>query len=69
MKKHLNPWAAEVVSRHPEITICDQWQFVKDHENDLYKAWWAGDNVHFGGEPANALGRLPAAHVEKVMAE
>ena len=36
MEKHLNPWALEVISRLPEITICDQWQFVKDNEDNLY---------------------------------
>ncbi|MHC4200742.1 MAG: SGNH/GDSL hydrolase family protein [Planctomycetota bacterium] len=29
MKKHLNPWALEVVRRHPAIAVCDQWQFVE----------------------------------------
>jgi hypothetical protein len=67
MRKYLNPWAAEVIARHPEISVCDQWQFVKDHEQDLYKEWWAGKNVHFRGEPADALGRFLAEHVLTVM--
>ncbi len=67
MEKYLNPWAMEIVKRHPQITVCDQWQFVKDNENDLFKEWWAGANVHFGGEPADALGRFLAEHVTKVM--
>jgi acyl-CoA thioesterase-1 len=66
MKKHLNPWAAEVMKQHPEISICDQWQFVKDNEAGLYKDWWAGRNVHFKGEPADALGELLGKHVEKL---
>lgn len=66
MENMLNPWALEVMRRHPEITICDQWQFVKDHEKDLYKDWWLGNNVHFGGEPAAALGRYLAEHVVRV---
>lgn len=66
MEKFLNPWALEVMKRHPEISICDQWQFVKDQEADLYKDFWAGDNVHFGGEPAAALGRVLADHVLKI---
>lgn len=65
-KGHITP-AAEVVKRHPEITTCDQWQFVKDRENDIYKEWWAGKNVHFKGEPAAALGKLLAKHVLKVL--
>ncbi|MEK6237051.1 MAG: hypothetical protein N2C14_20270, partial [Planctomycetales bacterium] len=67
MEQYLNPWAAEVIARHPEITACDQWRFVKERENDLYKQWWAGKNVHFGGETADALGVLLADHVKKVM--
>jgi hypothetical protein len=66
MEKFLNPWAAEVMKRHPEISVCDQWQYVKDHEKGIYQKWWAGMNVHFGGETADALGRLLAAHVAKV---
>jgi len=60
MQKYLNPWALEVVKKHPQIAICDQWQFVKDHEGDIYADWWKGTNVHFGGEPADALGRRHA---------
>ena len=69
MKKYLNPWAAEVVARHPDISICDQWQFVEDGRKELYKEWWAAKNVHFKGEPAAALGQLLADHVLKRMAE
>ena len=63
MWKYLNPWALEVIERHPEITVCDQWQFVNDHQDDLFMAWWTGKNVHFRGEQATALGRLLADHV------
>lgn len=66
MQKYLNPWAAEVIARHPEITTCDQWQFVKDNKDGLYVDWWAGMNVHFKGRPADALGKLLGEHVEKV---
>ena len=66
MKRYLNPWAREVVTRHPEITVCDQWQFVKNHQDSLYKKWWDGKNVHFGGDQASALGRLLANHVKQV---
>jgi acyl-CoA thioesterase-1 len=67
MSKYLNPWALEVVKRHPEISICDQWQFVKDNEGGLYTDWWAGKNVHFSRAPADALGQFLGKHVEKVM--
>ena len=63
MEKYLNPWALEVMKKHPEIAICDQWQFVKDHGKDTYADWWKGQNVHFGGEAADALGRLLARDV------
>ena len=66
MKKYLNPWALEVVKRHPGISIFDQWQFVKDNESVLYQHWWAGGNVHFGGKHAYALGRFLGEHVLKV---
>ena len=67
MKKYLNPWAMEVIAKYPEISVCDQWQFVKDHEKGLYEDWWTGKNVHFGGEPADALGRCLAEHVARIM--
>jgi len=67
MKKYLNRWAGEVVARHPEISVCNQWQFVKDREQDLYREWWVGKNVHFRGEPADALGQFLAEHVLKAV--
>ncbi len=67
MKKYLNPWALEVVKRHPKISICDQWQFVKNNGSTLYRDWWAGKNVHFKGAPADALGGFLGNHVEKVL--
>lgn len=69
MKQYLNPWALQVIKRHPQITICDQWQFVKNHEDDIYKEWWTGKNVHFKGDAADALGRFLADHVEKIMTQ
>ena len=65
MRTYLNPWAAEVMARHPEITVCDQWQFVKDNAGGLYTDWWAGQNVHFSREPADALGQFLGEHVEQ----
>ena len=69
MERYLNPWALEVVKQYPEISICDQWQYVKDHENDLYQGWWSGKDVHFKGKSAAALGEHLAAHVLKRMGE
>ena len=66
MAKYLNPWVAQVISRHPDISICDQWQFVKEHENDIYQEWWSGKNVHFRGRAAESLGNLLARHVRQV---
>jgi hypothetical protein len=63
MKKYLNPWALEVMKSHPEVSICDQWQFVKENGDGLYKDFWVGKNVHFGGEPANKLGEFLGKHV------
>jgi acyl-CoA thioesterase-1 len=67
MKKYLNPWALEVIKRHPEISICDQWRYVKDNEAAIYKDFWAGKNVHFKGLGADKLGEFLAAHVEEVV--
>jgi len=67
MEKYLNPWALEVMKRHPEISICDQWQYCKDHEAGLYKDWWLGKNVHFKDEPADKLGHFLAEHILKLM--
>ena len=67
MKKYLNPWAAEVVARHAEIRVCDQWSLVRANADGLYGEWWEGDNVHFGGEPAAALGRFLASEVLRTL--
>ena len=69
MQKYINPWALEVIKRHPEISICDQWQFVKDNKDGIYIQWWTGKNVHFGGAPADALGKFLGDHVVKRMAD
>jgi hypothetical protein len=54
------------MKRHPEISVCDQWQFVKDDEDGLYKDFWVGKNVHFGVKPADKLGEFLARHVLEV---
>jgi hypothetical protein len=66
MEKYLNPWALEVMKRHPEISVCDQWQFVKDDEDGLYKDFWSGKDVHFRGNPADKLGEFLGSHVLQV---
>ncbi len=63
MRKFLNPWALEVIKKHPEISICDQWQFVKDNGAGIYKEFWSGKDVHFRGNPADKLGELLGWHV------
>ena len=47
--------------------ICDQRQYYEDNQNSIYKYWEAGKNVHFKGEPADALGKFLGEHVAKVM--
>lgn len=69
MEKYLNPWALEVLKRHPDIMICDQWKFVKEHQDDIYQDWWKGQNVHFSGKLADELGKLLARHVLKKLKE
>ena len=66
MEKFLNPWALEVMKKHPEISICDQWQFVKDNGNGLFKEFWAGKDVHFRGNPADKLGEFLGKHILEV---
>jgi hypothetical protein len=66
MRNHLNPWALEVMKKHPEISICDQWQFVRDNGDGLYKDFWVGKNVHFGGKPADQLGEFLGMQVLEV---
>jgi len=65
MEKYINPWALEVMKRHPEIVICDHWQIVKDGEEGLYKQWWHGKNVHFKSTELNAP--LAQALADKVV--
>jgi len=66
MEKFLNPWALEVMKKHPEISICDQWQFVKDNRDGIYKEFWSGKDVHFNGNPADKLGEFLGKHVLQV---
>lgn len=52
-----------------KITVCDQWQFVRDNAGGVYTEWWKGKNVHFGGKGSDELGRLIARHVLKALGE
>jgi hypothetical protein len=69
MEEFLNPWALEVMKKHPEISICDQWRFVKDNEDPIYKEFWTGKDVHFRGNPADKLGEFLGKHVLEVTKE
>ena len=66
MLKFIYPWALEVIKRHPDISTCDQWQFVKNNERGLFTDWWAGTDVHFKGQSADALGAFLAKHIKQV---
>jgi len=63
MQTYLNPWALEVMKRHPAITVCDQWQLVRTNPDGHFTEWWNGNNVHFGSEASASLGRLLSQHV------
>jgi len=69
MQRYLNPWAKEVINKYPDITICDQWQYCKDHEQDSFQQWWSGTNVHFNRQTARELGEFLAAHVLHIWGE
>ena len=66
MKKYLNPWALEVMARHKDIAICDQYALVANEK--FYKSWHenAGakdgkgneyGDVHLGGLLSEPIGR------------
>ena len=68
VERYVNPWALEVMARHPEIWISDQWQVVKGLEDTTYKGWWGQREVHFYGELNAPLARALARDVEEAMA-
>ena len=59
--------ALEVMARHPEIWICDQWQTVKDLEDTVYEDWWKRDNLHFTGELNVPLAKVLSEKVQEAM--
>jgi hypothetical protein len=76
MKKYINPWAMEVLARHPEITICDQYALVAGEK--FYKPWHENSgakngkgneygDVHLGGLLSQPIGRQLARTVLDVM--
>jgi len=54
--------------KRPSILLRGSWHSIcMAQEAELYKNWWAVKNVHFKGEPADALGKFLGEHVAKVM--
>ena len=48
MERFINPWALEVMSRHPEIEICDQHALISNEK--FYATWLAKAGFHKKGE-------------------
>jgi hypothetical protein len=76
MKHFINPWALEIIRRHPEISICDQHGLVTGEK--FFGAWMknAGSkdgrgneygDVHLGGLLGEPIGRQLARCVMDVM--
>ncbi|MEJ6719006.1 MAG: SGNH/GDSL hydrolase family protein [Akkermansiaceae bacterium] len=55
MAKFINPWALEVIARHPEIKICDQHALISNEP--FYTTWRAKAGSHQKGK-ANPHGDL-----------
>ena len=77
MKRFINPWALEVMARHPEIAICDQHSLILNEP--FYDTWMAeagtkekeeknpvGD-LHIGGLLAEPVGRQLARSVLDIL--
>lgn len=62
MEKYINPWALEVMARHPDIAICDQHSLIKSEA--FYRTWHtkAGNTEGKGNE----YGDL---HIPQLLAE
>ncbi|OGV53377.1 MAG: hypothetical protein A2X49_04285 [Lentisphaerae bacterium GWF2_52_8] len=52
-----NTWAAELLTKYPEIAVCDQWQLVKNNEKGFYRDWWHAQDIHFFGRNIVPAGR------------
>ena len=48
MERFINPWALEVMSRHPEIEICDQHALISNEK--FYSTWLKKAGFHKKGE-------------------
>ena len=48
MERFINPWALEVMNRHPEIEICDQHALITNEK--FYATWLAKAGFHKKGE-------------------
>ena len=48
MARFINPWALEVMARHPEIRICDQHALISNEA--FYATWMAKAGFHKKGE-------------------
>jgi hypothetical protein len=77
MRRYINPWAREVMARHPEIAICDQHGLIRNEK--FYATWLAkvgtksrgesnphGD-LHIGGLLGEPVGRQLARCVLDVL--
>ena len=77
MERFINPWALEVMSRHPEIEICDQHTLISREK--FYASWLSkagfhkkGENnpfgdLHIGGLLGEPVGRQLARKVLDVL--
>jgi hypothetical protein len=77
MERFINPWALEVVSRHPDIEICDQHALISNEK--FYSVWLekAGfikkgeknpfGDLHIGGLLGEPVGRQLARKVLDVL--
>lgn len=63
MERFINPWALEVMSRHPEIEICDQHALISNEK--FYSTWLKKAGFHKKGEN-NPFGDL---HIGGLLAE
>jgi hypothetical protein len=68
MEQFINPWALEVVARHPEIWVCDQWKVVKELEASVYAQWWKADKIHFKAPENVPLAKALAETANKALA-
>jgi len=62
-----NKWAAEVMAKHPDVLICDQWQVVKNGADSVYAKWWYNKNVHFNYRESIPIARELARTVMKAL--